>query len=201
VACGDYALIGASKGAEAALLLGGYYDRVGAVVALSPSSVVWQGIPRNRLDFKAAAKSSWTYQGQPLPYLVTPFNYRDLGSLLALRLHKISERALEDRDGVRRSVIPAEKVQGPILLLSGRKDAVWPSTTMAGQLVSRLESKVFVYPFEHIVYDSGHNGLIRNRDAWRAVFDFLDKNFRPDARLIEGVHHQQAAESPISEAF
>ncbi len=120
---------------------------------------------------------------------------------MTLRLYKIGERALEDREGARRAEIPAEKIQGPILLLSGRKDAVWPSTYMAGQLVSRLESKEFVYPYEHIVYDSGHNGLIRNRDAWRTVFDFLDKNFRPDARLNEGVHHQQAAESPISEAF
>ena len=181
VACGDYALIGASKGAEAALLLGCYYDRVAAVVALSPSSVVWQGIPKNRLNFNAEVKSSWRYQGQPLPYLATPFSKRDLWALLSLRLRKIGERALVDEEAVRRAAIPAEKVQGPILLISASKDAVWPSTAMAADVLSRLERREFVYPYKHIAYDTGHNGLIRNKEAWRQVFDFLEKNFRLDS--------------------
>ena len=196
VACGDYALIGASKGAEAALLLGCYYDRVAAVVALSPSSVVWQGVPRNRFDLKAEAKSSWTYRGEPVPFLATPFTNRDLPALLTLRLRKVGERALADWEGVRRATIPAEKIQGPILLLSGRKDAVWPATDMAESVVRRLESHEFEYPYEHLVYDSGHNGLIRNRSCWRTVFDFLDNNFRPDARYYDKNHSQQEAIYP-----
>jgi dienelactone hydrolase len=40
------AILGGSKGAEAALLLGSRYPQIKAIVAFSPSSVVWQGIPK-----------------------------------------------------------------------------------------------------------------------------------------------------------
>ncbi len=46
----EYAILGGSKGSEAALLLGSRYPQVKAVIAFSPSSVVWQGIPSKRFE-------------------------------------------------------------------------------------------------------------------------------------------------------
>lgn len=40
------AIFGASKGAEAALLLGSRDPAIKAVIAMSPSNVVWQGLPK-----------------------------------------------------------------------------------------------------------------------------------------------------------
>jgi len=62
---GRVAVVGASKGAELALVLAGAFpDLVGPVVAYTPSSVVWGGI-----DFSAAEppmRSSWSKSGKPL---------------------------------------------------------------------------------------------------------------------------------------
>ena len=64
------AVLGGSKGAEAALLLAAKYpDSVQAVVAYKPSSVVWMSLPRNPADNFAGPKSSWTLAGQPLPFV------------------------------------------------------------------------------------------------------------------------------------
>lgn len=48
---------------------------------------------------------------------------------------------------------------------------------MGEQIMRRLADHRFAYVYEHKVYDSGHNGLIINKDCWRAVFDFLQRNF------------------------
>ena len=69
---GFYALVGASKGGELALLLGSRYPAVRAVVALNPSSVVWQGIPRSRFRLGQGGKSSWSYQGNGCPICRMP---------------------------------------------------------------------------------------------------------------------------------
>src|SRR6185295_19827712 len=64
---GRIGVIGASKGAELALLLAATFpDLVGPVVAYTPGSMVWSG-----LDFTSPGRpcSTWTYQGTPLPFV------------------------------------------------------------------------------------------------------------------------------------
>jgi dienelactone hydrolase len=63
----ELALLGASRGGEVALILGAMDPKVKAVIALSPSSVVWQGIPQRGTKMGGSAKSDWTYQGKELP--------------------------------------------------------------------------------------------------------------------------------------
>jgi len=57
------AVVGGSKGAEAALLIASLYPQIKAVVAGAPSSVVWPGIRGTRNG------SSWTLAGADLPAL------------------------------------------------------------------------------------------------------------------------------------
>lgn len=83
-----YAIVGGSKGAEAALVLGSKYPQVNAVIGFSPSSVVWQGIPARRFEINQNVKSSWAYEKKGLPFVAYPQNARK-ADLLLLRLRKM----------------------------------------------------------------------------------------------------------------
>src|SRR5699024_9809025 len=53
--------------------------------------------------------------------------------------------------------IKVEKINGPILLLSGKDDQVWPSARMADMLDSRLVEHSFKFQVENIQYENaGH---------------------------------------------
>jgi len=175
-----YALVGGSKGAEAALLLGSRYPQVKAVAALLPSSVVWQGIPKNRLSIGKDPKSSWSFDGKGLPYVPSSLSLKNIASLLTLRLRKSGEKDLQNTECVKEAAIPVEKIQGAILLISGKRDQLWPSTYMCEQMVSRLAAAGFAHHYEHIAYDKGHTGVIRDRACWRTVYDFLEQHFPPN---------------------
>ena len=93
----EYAILGGSKGSEAALLLGSRYPQVKAVIAFSPSSVVWQGIPTNRFEIGKDVKSSWSCNGQGLPFLPYPPSIKKR-DLVLLRLRKMHEEQSADFD-------------------------------------------------------------------------------------------------------
>jgi dienelactone hydrolase len=63
------AVMGVSKGAEAALLLARRDARIRAVAALSPSSVVWANVGPGIDDAQRPLRSSWTEGGEPLPFV------------------------------------------------------------------------------------------------------------------------------------
>jgi dienelactone hydrolase len=65
--------------------------------------------------------------------------------------------SLQDRQAVGRAVIPVERINGPILLVSGADDAIWPSSKMCEQVVGRLKKHNFRFSFQHLRYDgAGH---------------------------------------------
>ena len=176
IAADEYAILGGSKGAEAGLVLGSKYPQVKAVIALSPSNVVWQGIPHNRFEIGKDIKSSWTSQGEGLPFLAYPNSIKNL-DLLLLRLRKMHEEALQKTSCVKAAAIQVEDIQGAILLISGQQDRMWPAASMGKAIMERLETQNFDYRYEHKTYATGHNGIIMNRDCWRKIGDFLDENF------------------------
>lgn len=145
---GRIGLWGASKGGEAALLVASQDPRLHAVVAAVPSSVVWQGINyANYMD----NKSSFSLGGKPLPYVPydTSAAFKGVLDLYQRSLAKIAEHS--------DAVIPAERINGPVLLISAADDALWPSSVMAKQVIDRLDSKHF--RFEHRQLDlpgAGH---------------------------------------------
>jgi hypothetical protein len=173
----DYALLGGSKGAELGLVLGSRYSQIKTVIGFMPSSVVWQGIPKNRLTIGKDPKSSWSYKGKGLPYVPSSLTLKDFGALLTLNLRKSAIRDLQNEARVAEATIAVEKIQGAILLLSARHDRLWPSFEMSEEILGRLDRAGFKYPYEHIAYDTGHGGMLRNRECWRRVFNFLQENF------------------------
>ena len=142
--------IGWSRGSEAVLLLGSRNRDVHAVVAIAPSGFVWLGL--NNQD-AAHARPAWTAGGQPLPHLTPdPRAYRANAPLKGVF---ISTLATADKRP--ETQIPAERTNGPILLISGGDDALWPSQQMADELVARLKAKGFRHEVQHLTYaKAGH---------------------------------------------
>jgi len=146
---GEIVAVGGSKGAELALLLASRDSRIHGVIAIAPSSVVWQGLPK----IFWPPRSSWTANGNPVPYL--PYDYSqgvDTNNLLAM--YKLS---LAQESAVKSATIEVEKINGPLLLLCGTDDKLWPSPAMADAISSRLKEKGFKNHCDVIKYpDAGH---------------------------------------------
>ncbi len=139
----------ASVGAEGALAalseIEGLDTR--AVVAIAPSSVIWQAMSEGR----PPKKSSWTLGGEPLPWVpmhgerLVPEMIKDklLKELSryprpsALRLRSAYSAGLRDRSAVEKAEIRVERIEAPILLVSGSDDQMWPAAEMAAALARR----------------------------------------------------------------
>jgi len=176
------AVVGASRGAELALLLGITYPVLHTVVAYMPSDVIWRGCCDPTTDV------AWTINGRPLA--ATPMEVRQRGGA--------------------RAEIPVERIQGAVLLISGRDDGVWPSSEMAERIVSRLRRNGFRFPYLSLVYDHAGHGITRpysstmelnsrrhpltgrpvhvggtpagtakaSAESWRKMLEFVDQHLR-----------------------
>lgn len=158
------AIYGASKGAELALLSATRYPGIRAVVANSPSGVVFQGISMN---WSAGPRSSWSENGNDLPYV--PFIWYGEDDPILVSMGEAAsnnipwgtlamyERALSDTDAVRNATIPVERINGPVLLLSAGKDTVWPSSRLSADIMARLTEYHHAFPDQRLDYPaSGH---------------------------------------------
>ncbi|MEW1914757.1 acyl-CoA thioester hydrolase/BAAT C-terminal domain-containing protein [Kitasatospora sp. NPDC085895] len=133
-------ILGVSKGAEAALLTAVYEPRVDAVVAISPTSLVWCNVGPGLDGRDRPWRSSWTWQGQPLPFVPMdgdswqPAEQGD-GPVAICGWYELSERTCAR--SLDAAVIPVEKASADILLVAGGDDAMWPSLRYAEQLAAR----------------------------------------------------------------
>ncbi len=147
-------IVGASKGAELALLLASRKAEIKAVIALAPSAVVWDGMPKQW--WPPDPKSSWSLDGKPVPFV--PYDFSQpfaAGDPSAIR--KFYEQALKQKDAVAIAAIPVEAIHGPILLASGHDDPLCPSEAMGDSICARLKAKGFKHSYEHLKYaDAGH---------------------------------------------
>lgn len=152
------AVLGISRGSEAALLLGVHYPAlVHGVLALVPSSVVNCGI-------EGAGKRSgcigpaWTLGERPIPYT------REFGTTHPTRPTDVPA-----------AVIPVERIRAPLLLACGGADSVWDSCAFSRAIVARLERKhagirhgLYVYPV------AGHGvGALLPDEPGRLALDYL----------------------------
>ena len=160
------AVVGNSKGAELALLLGATYpEDVRAVVGYAPSPIVWQAIPFDREFYYGGPRSPWSFRGEPVPFvpLARPLPselLRMTGAVLegrAISARPFYERALGARAVVDAASIAVEKIKGPVLLISGTDDGLWPSTPFSEMAMERLKAHDHPFRFEHLRYEgAGH---------------------------------------------
>lgn len=140
-------IVGTSVGGEAALLIAAHDPRIKVVVAGVPSSVVWPGISRT----DPRPPSTFTLGGQPLPDL--PYGWT--GAFVSI--YDLYERGLTTLSEHPDAVIPVERIDGPVMLVCGKADSLWPSCPMSEQIVARLKARGFHHPVELLAYaDAGH---------------------------------------------
>jgi dienelactone hydrolase len=152
---GAIGVTGISKGGELSLLLGATFPEIRAVVARVPSSVVWTGIgPGHR----RGERSSWSFRGQPLPFVAGNEERLDW-TTKPVRVAEFYRAGMEDAAAMDRAAIAVEKINGPIMLLSGTDDALWPSTPFSELVVARLERKGFPHHVEHLRYEGAGHGI------------------------------------------
>ncbi len=131
------AIVGGSKGAEAALIVATRHPELRAVVAGMPSSVAWQGIDWNFVNMMFNPPGgSWSLDGKPIPFVpyVQPKQFTgDIGAIYAASLAELPKH--ED------AIIPIEQSKAAVLLICGKRDTLWPSCPMADQVKARAGAK------------------------------------------------------------
>ncbi len=160
------AIIGGSRGADLALLLGSYYSNISCVVSIVGSNAVFPGHTNH------FSSSCWTFQNQELPFV--PVNDASIPFLMKRDLRGAFTAMLTDTLAFNKAAIKVEQINGPILFLSATKDEVCPSTPMADNMVNRLKNKNFKYYYEHKFFEGGHTAPLQQFDY---VFSFLEKHF------------------------
>ncbi len=163
------ALMGGSRGGELVLNLASRFDHFKAVIAMSTSNVSFPAITW------AANTSSWTYKGEEVPYVPAPF--KTITPALKGDLYTAHAMMLEDKEAVRKAEIPVEKINGPILILSGKDDDQWPASEMSNEIVRRLKENNFKHFYSHVQLDGGH---IAPMDHFHLVCDFLDRQLKKE---------------------
>lgn len=161
------AVVGNSKGGELALLLGATYpEDVKAVVGYAPSGIVWQGIPPDREVYYGGPRSPWSFRGEPVPFVglsglhSVPEMVRMTESIFdgrPISTRGFYEHALENETAVAAASIAVEKIEAPMLLVSGTDDRLWPSTRLSEMAIERLRAHDHPFPCEHLRYEgAGH---------------------------------------------
>jgi uncharacterized protein len=150
------AIVGGSKGGELSLLVATTYPNlVGPVVAYTPSSLVWAGI-----DFsqpRGSMRSSWSLTGQPLPFVPYPAGVGPSSSDRGMSVLPIYDRGLENIAAVDQAIIPIERATGPVLLISGGDDRMWPAQRMCEMVVDRARRVGRDTLVRHLNFpDAGH---------------------------------------------
>ena len=172
------AIVGSSRGGEAALVIGANFPAIKAVVANVPSHVVWQGATAD-LSKKT---SSWSLGGVGLPFV----------SLVSPRVGtswcEWFEASLRDPSAPVDAAIPVERINGPILFVAGAADGVWPSSTMVDRAIERLRRHRFAFEIEHARYeDAGHAFLVPPYRVGPAANPWPPESYHPPHWMRSGL--------------
>ena len=141
-------VVGVSKGAEAALMVAARHRELKVVVVGVPSSVAWAGINADGPE----SQLSWTEGDRPVPFMPYGWTGRWKG-IRAFYEDGLAANAATHPD----AVIPVERINGPLFMVCGEADTLWPSCPMARAVQSRLAANHFRHPVTLLAYaDAGH---------------------------------------------
>ena len=155
-------IFGISRGAEAALLLASRFDYIRSVVAWAPSSTAWAAGGEDKETRETIP--CWTWNGEALSFAPLPLKRFMWSSAFPVAVLKrpvmfvnLFRAALRNRAAVERAAIPVEKISGPVLLVSGGDDHLWPAAEMAEALVARAKREGSAHSVEHLNFPrAGH---------------------------------------------
>jgi len=139
------ALMGESRGAELALMIGSLRPDVAGVIAYSPQELRWGAV--------GGGDAAWTLHGTPLPYAEGVYNR-------ATPMSQFTDILDGPADVHNAAAIEVEHVHGPVLLISSRADALSPSARMANDIEARLRANGFLYRVENVQYENASHLLM-----------------------------------------
>lgn len=160
-------LFGGSRGGELVLNLASRFKEFNGVIAGSTSNVSFPAITLY------ANTSSWTYKNKEVAYVPAPL--KTILPAIKGDLYTAHAMMLEDEKALKNAAIRVENINGPILIISGKKDDQWPAPEMSAQIIKRLEENNFDHYYSHIELDGGHLAPLKN---FNLVYDFLDQHFQ-----------------------
>ncbi len=169
---------GTSKGSEMALIAGSMFPDISCVIARVPSYFVSEGLSKKGMGKAPSGTSCWSCHGEDLPY--APYKTRTIDILKILKEEKELKLLLinKDKDVTPETVIPVEKINGPVLLISSKHDEVWPSYESACLIEEKLKAASFPYICKHIVFENiGHGAIVHI--PWLYKLAFISERQHP----------------------
>jgi dienelactone hydrolase len=157
---GAVGIAGGSRGGELALLIASTYPEISAVVGWAPSGVLHAGLSRNAGSPEAEAPvAAWCRGGRDLPFArfdpaAVDWHRRPI------RLTPGFVAGLSDSAATSAAEIPVERINGPVLLISGSDDQVWPASMLAEIAVRRLRERSHPFAVEHLCYEGAGHGIM-----------------------------------------
>lgn len=156
-------VFGWSRGGELALELGARFDAVGPVVAYAPSSHRFLGIP----DGSRSGDPAWLWDGEALAHVSYRFSLRYVASTVwkwlradALALEPVYRAGIRKAsdDELEEAAIPVEDIDGPLLVVGGEDDRMWPAAEFCERIAERVEERTGDgSDFESLTYEGvGH---------------------------------------------
>ena len=165
VRAGGLGLIGGSKGGEAALLAASRNKEFRAVAALTPAAHMWEGHTLRFFSPDYKPVSSWSLGGQPLPFVSFKVTAQDKekemkGELDSFVFFFRDGLAAENPARVAEAAIPVERINGPILLVSGTDDRIWPAGDFCESIKARLKGAGFPHEVRHLSIEGGGHSSV-----------------------------------------
>lgn len=158
-------VVGQSRGAELALLLASLRPDLAGVIAFSPSDHVWSGLslfgPRT-----ADQQPAWTLGGAPVPY-----------QQVAVAQGTSMRSGFEHAMTIPAARIRVERIPGPVLLISSKADAIWPSTVFADAAAATLAKRPNKAPIENLQFDEASH-LLMGTGPGMTTLQFPGTSFR-----------------------
>jgi pimeloyl-ACP methyl ester carboxylesterase len=157
------AVIGLSRGGELALLAASLTPgKVGPVVSVVGSGVPWGAWG----DGTDVLETAWRFAGEPVPQMVEDENDPDA--------------CIDDTDMVAAAEIPIERATGPVLLISGENDGLWPSARLSRIAEDRARREGAGDKVVHVAYpDAGHQAGLPPGFPMPSVFNADEFTLRP----------------------
>jgi pimeloyl-ACP methyl ester carboxylesterase len=195
------AVWGASRGGELALLLGATFPEISAVMAWVPSGVMFWALGFAEPG-DTRPRAAWTFRGKPLPFLQENNATSDPQPTVVpgrpVAYAPFYRSQLRDVLAVERATIPVENIRGPVQLVSGVDDQMWPSSDLADIAFHRLEEHHHPFAFCHLKYPrAGHMILVPYWPLTGARVHTLSVEGLRDLQLAQGGSLKADAEAGI----
>ncbi len=179
--CKRVAIVGTSKGAEAALLTAAMDERVQAAFAISPTSVVWDNIGPGLDGVSWPERSSWSWKGKPLPFVPADPSWQKEYHEGLFAYRGLFEHCLQKfASSVPAASIPVQDTRADVI--AGGSDALWPSDLFAREIV-RHRSQFGMNTELAFEPGAGHPVLLPGETTPRSSLHSHGGNDEADARL------------------